>query len=397
MNPEDLLTDAFRDRTEHTDYPSTPMSTVARRAGVIRARRRRTTVLAAAAAVAAVAVPSALWLGRSPASSPQPSHELSSSPSQSPTQRASAPPTTDLASLPKGAPPGIDYLAGDVYHAMGGGRTATPAFASASTAALGRGGILTATPRPGSSVADLALVVNGAAQPLGCGAEGFALSTDRTQSAYWVKGTCSGTSGGRLYGGVTNTMGQAGPGYVATPPGEFDLPVGIVQQGVVVNRSGGTGSTPAIVAWDGTTTSLSALARALGSDENADVVSGVLDPATGTGGVVDAQTGAVRWRAPEGWALGQFSSDGTYVLGEQSTQPGGHAVFDTRTHRLVTRLDVPAGVSLQDVVWDTGDSVLARAATATDQAILRFDLQGHVTRATPVHQGTDYYRFATRP
>jgi len=47
MNPEDLLSDALHDRVERTDYPSTPLSTVAGRAGAIRARRRRTTFLAA--------------------------------------------------------------------------------------------------------------------------------------------------------------------------------------------------------------------------------------------------------------------------------------------------------------------------------------------------------------
>ena len=35
MNPEDLLTDTLHDRVERTDYPSTPLSTVAGRAGAI--------------------------------------------------------------------------------------------------------------------------------------------------------------------------------------------------------------------------------------------------------------------------------------------------------------------------------------------------------------------------
>jgi hypothetical protein len=404
MNPEDLLSDALHDRVEHTDYPSTPLSAIAGRAGAIRARRRRTTLLAAAAALAVVAVPGAVWLGRSPGGSPQPGQTSSSGPTSSPTTQTSTPPTLSLDALPLGEKPLIDYLAGSTYVPMGGQPTSSTAFGSADTVALGHGGILTATPRSAnSSLDDLALVVEGTAQPLGCGANTLALSTDRVESAYWVKDSCTGTSAGKLYTGTNNTMGESGPGFVVTPQGVQDFPVGILPQGVVVNESHPAGpTTPVIVAPDGTTKPLAAMALALGSDENAQVVSGVLDSETHTGGVVDARTGAVKWTAPDGWAIGQFSTDGRYALGVHfaTGQQNRFAVFDAVTGDRVTPLNVPANVLLHGVVWDENDTVLAVATTPDQQGILRFDLQGRPSRATAVRSVSDipdYYRFATRP
>src|SRR5262249_53888996 len=115
----DLLTTTLQERTDGTAYPSTPMATVAARAGRIRARRRRTTALAAAAAVAVVAGSSVLWLGRSPDSSPAPSNELSSGPT-SPSTQQSGPPEVSLASLPAGPKPDVDYLAGDTFIGISG-------------------------------------------------------------------------------------------------------------------------------------------------------------------------------------------------------------------------------------------------------------------------------------
>ena len=57
-------------------------------------------------------------------------------------------------------------------------------------------------------------------------------------------------------------------------------------------------------------------------------------------------------------------------------------------------------VYIRQVAWDFNDTLLAVAAEAKEQAIVRFDLQGHVTRATTpsgVLDGTDVYRLATRP
>lgn len=407
MNPEDLLTDALHDRVERTDYPSTPLATVAGRAGAIRARRRRTTALAAAAAVAVVVVPGAVWLGRSPDASSQPGQSLSSGPSTDPTAPTVAAPLP-LDALPFGQKPGIDYLEGDTYVTMNGDRISSPAFGTAGAATPVRGGILAAEARPAGQMgsfrlSQISLNDNGEAHELGCGTARFAMSTDGVQSAYWLADSCTPGGAGRLYSGVNNTMGESGPGFVATPTGAIYEPVGIVSQGVVVNDVGadrGNGPTPLLVAPDGTTTRFGQLRFLAGSDENNDVVSGQLASASTTGAVLDASTGQVIWRAP-GWALGQFSDDGKYVAAEQLPNPGVYAILDATTGAEVARL-APIGehVSIQQVAWDFDDTLLAVATDSLDEAIVRFDLQGHVTRATatkPATDGQDVYRLATRP
>jgi hypothetical protein len=404
MNPEDLLTDALHHRVERTDYPSTPLSTVAGRAGAIRVRRRRTTVLAAAAAVGVVVVPGAVWLRHTPGSSPQPGQTISSGPTSNPTEQTSVPPSVSLDALRLGHKPGIDYLVGDTYVTMNGDRITSPAFGTAGTATPVGGGILTAEARPvgqqGSfRLSHVALVVNGTAQPLGCGTSRFAMSTDGVQSAYWLADSCTLGGGGKLYFGANNTMGESGPGYAATPTGAIDEPVGIVQQGVVVNDVG-NGPTPLLVGWDGTTSRLRALVSAGGSDENNDVVSGQLAADSGTGAIVDAASGAVKVRVP-GWRLGQFSDDGKYVLGYQPGDGIGtdnYAVFDAETGSQVVELPhLGMMVALGELSWDFDGTVLAVANGTGGSAIVRFDLQGNLTRATPVADTPNGYRLATRP
>jgi hypothetical protein len=404
MKPEDLLTDTLRDRVERTDYPSTPLSTVAGRAGAIRARRRRTTALAAAAAVAVVVVPGAIWLGRSPDGTAQPGQTLSSGPTSQPTAQGSD--LLGLDALPEGAKPGIDYIVGDTYVTMNGDRISSPAFGTAGTATPVRGGILTAT-APGQmgpfTLSHVALVVDGAAQPLGCGAASFAMSADGVQSAYWLADSCTPGGAGRLYSGVNNTMGDSGPAHTATPSGAIDVPAGIVQQGVVVNDVGGDrgdGPNPLLIGWDGTTTPLDQLRLVGGSDENNDVVSGVLASESHTGAVVEVSTGAVRWRAP-GWQLGQFSNDGKYVLAQRLDASAGYAVFDAVTGNQIVQLD-PLGdnVLISQLAWDFDDTLLAVASDGKQEAIVRFDLDGRASLATPprgVIDGSHAYRLATRP
>jgi hypothetical protein len=268
-----------------------------------------------------------------------------------------------------------------------------------------RGGILTAT-APGQmgpfTLSHVALVVDGAAQPLGCGTASFAMSADGVQSAYWLADSCTPGGAGRLYSGVNNTMGDSGPAHTATPSGAIDVPAGIVQQGVVVNDVGGDrgdGPNPLLIGWDGTTTPLDQLRLVGGSDENNDVVSGLLASESHTGAVVDVSTGAVRWRAP-GWQLGQFSNDGKYVLAQRLDASAGYAVFDAVTGNQIVQLD-PLGdnVLISQLAWDFDDTLLAVASDGQQEAIVRFDLQGHATRATatkPATNGSDVYRLATR-
>jgi hypothetical protein len=114
---------------------------------------------------------------------------------------------------------------------------------------------------------------------------------------------------------------------------------------------------------------------------------------------VDAATGDVKVRVA-GWDLGQFSNDGKYVVGDQPRNgpvPDGVAIFDAATGaKLVELPALGFGASIRQLVWDFDDTLLATADSSDRSAIVRFDLDGHVTRATPVVDAVDGYRLATR-
>jgi hypothetical protein len=406
MTAEDLLTRSLREVTERTDYPSTPLETVAARARTLRARRRRTTTLAAAAAVAAVAVPGAVWLNHSPGTSPSPgpSHELSSGPTQS------SSPLIHMESLSMGRPPGIDYADDDTYVDTSGGHTSSGAVRKARSVTPVRGGLLVALPTnlPDSRIGTLELLTDHGDQGLGCGASRFALSADGVESAYWVMDSCTTGSAGRLYTGVNNTMGETGPSYVATPAGRVVQPVGFVSQGAVANISAPDFSDGGVWVYDGqdAPVRVKGLASAGGTDQQDDLIAGQIagDPTTGV--IVHASTGVPVSYTPA-WSLGQFSPDGKYVLGYAPGDGIGtdqYAVFDVSTGRLVTELDYRGAASvLLQPTWESDTSVLAVAQDwdSRRDAIVRFDLHGHATLATEPTREADpafrVYRLATRP
>jgi hypothetical protein len=405
MTTEDLLARSLHEVTEHTDYPSTSLATVTQRAGTVRGRRRRTTALAAAAAVAVVVTPAAIWLNRSPGTS--------SGPTVAPTSTTSSPTTStglpaSLADLPFGHKPGIDYLDGDTYLDMNGGRIQDPALTTATAATPVRDGLLFALPSETPDRADLWVHTTNGDQRLGCGRNHFAMSDDGVVSAYWVMDSCDPDqtdTAGRLYAGIDNTMGEGGPAFVRTPAGVLIDPVGIQPESVVVNAWHGQDPTAELIdIGTGAATPLSALRVVSGSDENHRVVSGELagQPVgqVGESAVVDARTGAVVWRTD--WELGQFSTDGKYVVG---LQPGtdSYAVFDAESGTKVADLPSLLTVNwISQVAWDSDDTLLAVVDDGSDHtAIVRFGLDGQVTRATPVraqkYTSIDVFRLATRP
>ncbi|HEX3224420.1 MAG TPA: hypothetical protein VHR35_17815 [Nocardioides sp.] len=401
MTAEDLLTRTLREVTEDADYPTTPLADVRARAGAVRARSRRTAMLAAAAAVALVAGSTALWVSRSPDSSPSPSHELSSGPTTEPTGQTSQPPV--LARLAFGHKPGIDYLHDVTYVDMNGGHTTDPALRTAFTATPVRGGLLFTVPETSPDLARLWVHSPSGDQSLGCGSKRFAMSTDGTQTAYWVMDSCTPGSAGKLYDGADNTMAQGGPGFVRTPAGEVIEPVGIQTGSIVVNAWHGQHPTAEVIdAYTGKSTALSALRLVTGSDENNRVVSGEVAGDRSQSAVVDARTGEVYWRS--GWQLGQFSDNGKYVIGMRSGSglPDSYAVFDATSGHKVCDLPPWGPGWIRQVAWDFDDTVLAVADAPDGEAIVRFDLQGRVTRATPIGHQTQTvqvggYRLATRP
>jgi hypothetical protein len=411
MNPdntEDLLTRTLHERTERTGYPATPVSTVAARARGVRARRRRTSALAVAATLAVVAVPGAVWLSRSPDSSSGPTVAPSTTPS-SPTVSSGVPAT--LADLSFGHRPGIDYLDDDTYVGMGGGNVTDPLLRKATSVSLVRGGLLVAlrSTLPDDRVGDLQLVSDQGDQGLGCGANRFAISADRVESAYWVMDSCTTGGAGKLYSGVNNTMGESGPSYVATPAGRVVQPVGFVSQGVVANLATpdhGDDQGVWVYGPQGGPTRVRGLATAGGTEQSDDLIAGQVAGDLSTGIIVHASTGAPVAYIPS-WTLGQFSADGRYVLGVQRRdgEPDGYAIFDAATGDKVTEFgSTPLGeFGIRQVAWDVDDTVLAVAqdGRSSDDAIVRFDLHGHTTLATEPKPAADpsfpVFRLATRP
>lgn len=400
MNPEDLLTRSLHEQAERADYPSTPLTTVVRRARGVRRRRAGVTALAAAAAVAVVVTPTAVWLNRSPGSSSGPSSKPSSaSPSASHDQQRQT-----LAQLPLGPKPGIDYLVGNTYVEMGSGHETAPILGRATSVALGRGGILVATPR-GIGPADISLVTGQTSQTIGCGANAFAITPDRVMTAYWLADSCTHpSSGGRIYTGVDNTMGNSGAQGLATPKGLLVQPVGMLRADVLANASYPGGSPAGAYDFgDGIAPRrVPGLRQASGVSPDGDQVSGTLT--SGAGAVVDTLTGKARWTS-DTWQPGQFSQDGRYVLARQSRNgpiPDAYAVLDARTGAVVIELGPFPALpdSVRGVAWEDQDDVLAVVWDGSGEAIVRYDLQGHARRTTPVIDvsGSNLgYRLATRP
>jgi hypothetical protein len=410
MNPEDLLTDALRDRTERTAYPSTPITAVAVRARAVRARRRRTTALAAAAAVAAVVAPTAFWLNRSPSASPSPSHELSSGPTSSPTVSTSEPPIMALLALPKGPEPDVDYLDGDTFVGISGEHLAVPPGTDAVARARG-GGLLVATAdRSGGPV-----FVNGFAgrlalvdqkpdhtghQDLGCGVMQFAFSADGTQAGYWVMTSCDPTRGGTLYLGSLSTMGESGPAGVPTAPGQVDIPVGVLPgDDAVVNAVKPDGSSDGVwVIGSGAPQRIPGLENAEGVSESTGAVSGTTHD--GTSVVVDASSGSVQWSAPDGWVLGKFSLDGEHVVAARSVgSTTRYSILDAATGHSVTDVPAVVGTEVIETAWAEDGSLMLVLDDHQESAIVRCTLAGQLTRATPVASDGDvaHYRFGTTP
>jgi hypothetical protein len=112
--------------------------------------------------------------------------------------------------------------------------------------------------------------------------------------------------------------------------------------------------------------------------------------------VVDAGTGEVKWRSSSAWNLSRFSTSGRYVVGDQSVVEQTEesvgdviGIFDATTGHPVLSKMLP-GLTFDALpVWESDDSVLVVAHDhAGDQAIVRVGLDGTVTRATDIEDGS---------
>jgi hypothetical protein len=393
MTAEDLLTRTLLDVVETTDYPTTSTADVVTRSRTIRRRHRRTTLLVAAAAV--------LVLGGVSAAVVLDHHGSANlGPSSKPD------PAAKLPDIPLGAAPKVGILSGDVYLTPQGERITSPAFRHAAAAAPTTGGVLVVSqsnwrhPRN-----DVSLVSDGATTPLGCGLPGFAIGPG--DPVYWLfDNGCAGQGGGHLVEAGRNVAVHQGAPF----------PVATLDSGVVVNgpawlpdpqkhrgsvRTLGRAAA-LVIAPDGTARRIPHLATAQTATRAGDLVAG-LNQIDTSAVVVDASTGAVRWRAVA-WTLSHFSASGKYVSGTQSvgpqTSPGVGdvvGVFDSASGRLVRSVVLPDMVVKSQAVWEGDDAVLVVAQDAAHQeSILRIGVDGSVTRATKVLPPTQVRQYGFR-
>jgi hypothetical protein len=257
----------------------------------------------------------------------------------------------------------------------------------------------------------------GPAHDLGCGSLRFAISADRTQTAYWLMNGCRLSRGGTLYAGPLSTMGQSGQPGIPTPKGLVESPVGFVGAGVVTNASrpvGGTARTTDSVWVLGAgapqrITTLRDAASVTEGGPSGDLVAGSLSG--GGSGVVDLATGKVLWTAPRGWFLGAFSLDGTHVLARSIASTGNTMeILDAADGHLVAKVPPVKGTITYGQAWGEDGSleiVLGSGSVATGptrgavSAIVRVTPTGHLTRVTPVVRNRPNpapdYRLGTNP
>jgi hypothetical protein len=368
MTAEDLLTRTFTEITESTEYPTTPMATVTARSRAIRGGRRRRVAALAAAAVVVGGLSATLLLG----------HDGDATPT----------PTGPLGELPLGPAPKLDYLDGDTFVTSTGDRFSSPTFGKAATAARWKSGVLVGSRSTSRHpFTTISFVSGGSTSVVGCGAPSFAVPADDGDPVYWLSAHCRIGSSGAFVQGDTRTN---------TPQGATFTPVGLTADGVVA--FGGS---------EGLRLPSHALVIPLGHGNMSPLRLGMPTAATKAGGlvagqardfqrsaVVDAGTGAVRWRAAAAWTLQRFSVSGRYVAGLQSVgvQPSADVgdvvgIWDAATGDQVLQKVLP-GLIVDAEAWEGDDSVLVVAEDREGQeAILRVGLDGGVTRTTPVVAG----------
>jgi len=401
MTAEDLLARSLHEVTEQTDYPSTPLATVATRAHVVRARRRRTAALAAAAAVAVVVTPGAIWLSRSPGTSPGPSHEATSGPTVT-----STPPPVRLASIPAGSPPRIMY-SGPRGYINEQGQVITfahpqqPADAYVPTSFTPYdGGFLVV----GSDGLLHQITSSGAQSVVGCASGDPAISADGVTNAWASKASC-GARATTIHRGIPSGMGN---GVDTQTIGHRVTVVGLLHESLVVSDvwpgHGGAWVSDLVHA----PRPIPGLASAGGVDESHGLVAGQSTTSSGRDGVlVDASNGRVLWTAP-GWQLGRFSTAGSFVAGYRQVDGGQVTrlgILDARTGRVVRTVDGladPAVANPAEVTaWEDDHDLLVLTESLDQQAVVRVPVSGPMTRATSIQRiarpGDRIFAFGARP
>ena len=299
-----------------------------------------------------------------------------------------------------GQPPRVDWIDGRDYVAADGTRTTLP-FDHVVRAAPYRGTFLVMV------YGDPHLIwldrnLSGGAR--WCGHGSLSVSRDSGSTAFAVSKPTTGCKAG---GHVTLHLGPSSPSsapdQIRPMPTHDAALVGILGNAIVVSPY--NQGSPALLAFDGTSTAIGELSHAEGVDARLGLVSGQL--AGGrvtrlTGAVVNPATGSVSWTKP-GWQLFTFSPDGSMVLGVQTASVGrplAWGVFDAESGKQLHAFKTPAGLSFRTVIWEDDEHLLMTTTQGHSQAILRSTLDGAIqlaTEAVPFDGDTQDIRYALAP
>jgi hypothetical protein len=110
--------------------------------------------------------------------------------------------------------------------------------------------------------------------------------------------------------------------------------------------------------------------------------------------VVDAH-GTVRWRLGAGYLVA-FSPDGSKVLAAQTRRQV--SVLHARDGSTAASVDLPAGVAVFGIVWETNRTLLTLMRHNEKVAVVRFRLDGRLERTTPaVHVDDGQFPYVMIP
>jgi len=368
-DPERLLTEVLLERADATAYIASDPTDLRAAAARLRARRRRRTGLGAAAMVAFVAVTiRALGPGDPAPARQEPARTL----------------TGPLESFEPGGQPQVPYLIGDTFVGIDGGQRELPVPHPRS-----------ATPfRDHLWVTDLYFTDTDTLRRIdatGRQVEEWPTSGDPVlgddgRSFAWVEVRGSDDDSNLIHRGRA-TQRVSGPVWL----------VGIIGRQVIFNgtQSGGVWITDLQTP----PRAIPGLAIARDVDPRTGAVAGTAG--NGDGVVVDAGTGVARWRSPA-WRPEAFSPDGRHVVAfSTSGDRVEHAILGARRGRwdaFINRYGPGPGVL--DLRWEDDAHVLMLVTAQGESSILRADLSGSITSATPSLPGDvvggSTYQFAVR-
>jgi hypothetical protein len=404
FDEKDLLTRELRDRS--LDVGGHPVGFDAVRQSARRIRRRRQVVTGAvAAAVVATVVPAGLVLGgtstdvsppvaqgtASVTPTPHGSASASAPPkaSSTPSPSASTPPESpdhatgiSLEVLGTGPAPTLGWLEGRTFHHDG---TTTQLPGAYTDVSPYKGGWL-AIAHTDQGARALSIDGTGTITNDEPGGDRIAVSGDGTRIAWF--------SNGALHMAVSSGMSQA-EGEQKIPDGVFADAVGWARNQVVYTTSGGDNAGVFRTDMAGTNRVVPGLVTSRGSSDAAGLIGGMVsyDNKTGTScWAVVRTTGESVWRTCD-WALEDFSTDGSLVLGIPSDSDGlgsaEAALLDSRTGAVRAVFDLPRGAFMTGFAWEDEGHVLASLYENGQWGVVRLAADGSARRVLPTVAGTD--------